>query len=420
MVIKYEMRLAKYESHWVLSGDRKYGKIYRQMTHSIKNIQQMRTVAVVCMDNDYCTELIKGISQYAHERHNFILRHFRPSHIDEGGSFAGCAGIISDAHTRERTIRLKETGLPIVDLSGELEDDPAFISVDIDIGKTASMAAETFLRRGFTSFAYFGFLGKRYSDNMGDAFAAELGKAGHGCARFDADITFNVDNSARNAAKKRLMKWVATLPAHTAVYCFNDVFASALRQSCFDLGRSIPGEIAILGACNCVFECERPPVTLSSIDLNYHDLGYAAMRILASAIENPVKPKPRPTFRITSMKIVERESTAVFPVEPPWLARALSLLEINMDRPLSTADLAAESGVSQPTLQAAMRKQFGMRTGEYILSVKMREAQRLIDEGRLSMKEVAARTGFSSPSYFTNVYKKYYGRSPSKGNLRLA
>ena len=114
------------------------------------------------------------------------------------------------------------------------------------------------------------------------------------------------------------------------------------------------------------------------------------------------------------MKVVERDSTAVYPVEPPWLARALSLLEINMDRPMTTADLATEAGVSQPTFQAAMRKQFGMRTGEYILSVKMREAQRLIDEGRLSMKEIAARTGFANQSYFTNVYKKYYGRAPSK------
>lgn len=373
----------------------------------------MRTVAVVCGENDFCTDLIKGISQYAHERHNFILRHFLPRYIDEGGSFAGCDGIIADAYTRKRTIQLKETGLPIVDLSGEVADDPAFISVDIDIDKTAAMAAETFLRRRFTSFAYLGYLGRRYSDHMGDAFAAALKKAGHDCIRFDTDITINAGKSEKTN-KKRLKKWVATLPAHTAVFCFNDVFADILRQSCVDLGRSIPGEIAILGSCNCVFLCERPPVTLSSIDLNYHDLGYAAMRILASAIENPVKPKLRPTFRITTMRIVERESTSVYPVDPPWLAKALSLLDFNMDRPLSTADLATEAGVSQPTLQAAMRRQFGMRTGEYILSVKMREAQHLIDEGRLSMKEIAARTGFANASYFTNVYRKHYGHSPGK------
>ena len=163
----------------------------------------MRTVAVVCGENDFCTELIKGISQYAHARHNFILRHFPPRYIDEGGSFAGCDGIIAAAYTRKRTLRLKETGLPIVDLSGEVEDDPTFICVDIDIDKAAAMAAETFLRRGFTSFAYLGYLGRRYSDNMGEAFESALGKGGHDCIRFDTDITIEAGKSA-NANKKRL------------------------------------------------------------------------------------------------------------------------------------------------------------------------------------------------------------------------
>ena len=67
-----------------LPHSKKYGRIHGQMAHSIKNIRQMRTVAGVCGKNDFCTELIKGISQYAHARHNFILRHFPPRYIDEG------------------------------------------------------------------------------------------------------------------------------------------------------------------------------------------------------------------------------------------------------------------------------------------------------------------------------------------------
>jgi len=30
------------------------------------------------------------------------------------------------------------------------------------------------------------------------------------------------------------------------------------------------------------------------------------------------------------------------------------------------------------------------------------------------LAHLAARTGFTNQSYFTNVYKKYYGRAPSK------
>ena len=45
------------------------------------------------------------------------------------------------------------------------------------------------------------------------------------------------------------------------------------------------------------------------------------------------------------------------------------------------ASYADVAGVSQPTLQGTIRKTFGMSANKYILSVKMREAKRLMDLG---------------------------------------
>ena len=50
--------------------------------------------------------------------------------------------------------------------------------------------------------------------------------------------------------------------------------------------------------------------------------------------------------------IVERESTAVYPVDPPFLAKALLLLDENMERPVSATALAKAVGVSSSTLRA--------------------------------------------------------------------
>ena len=44
----------------------------------------------------------------------------------------------------------------------------------------------------------------------------------------------------------------------------------------------------------------------------------------------------------------------------------------------------------------------------------MREAKRLMMEDRLSVKEVAARTGFSSQAYFSAAYRTFYGHPPSQ------
>ena len=86
----------------------------------------------------------------------------------------------------------------------------------------------------------------------------------------------------------------------------------------------------------------------------------------------------------------------------------------NIDQRIALGDLAAAAGISQSALQNAIHKTFGMSVNKYILSVKMREAKRLIDHGGYSVKELAARTGFSTQSYFTRAYTAYYGRPPSK------
>ena len=137
------------------------------------------------------------------------------------------------------------------------------------------------------------------------------------------------------------------------------------------------------------------------------------MRILANAIEHPGTPKLRPTFRDPPLGIIERESTAVYPVNPPFLAKALLLLNENIDRPVSATALAKEVGVSSTTLRTAFTKVLGISLGKYSLSIRMREAKRLMVDEHYSIKEVAALTGFTSQAYFSCAYRAFYGHTPS-------
>jgi len=137
------------------------------------------------------------------------------------------------------------------------------------------------------------------------------------------------------------------------------------------------------------------------------------LQLLEEMIDNPELAKEKKRIFIPPLGVVERESTNVYPVDPPWLTKALSLIDDNLDQRIALADLAAAAGISQSALQNAIHKTFGMSVNKYILSVKMREAKRLIDYGGYSVKELAARTGFSTQSYFTRAYTAYYGRPPS-------
>ena len=215
-----------------------------------------------------------------------------------------------------------------------------------------------------------------------------------------------------NILQRCLDKWIKTLPPHTAVLCLHDFRASHFLEACLRNGRAVPDDIAIMGQYNDIAFCTCAPVTISSIDVNARAMGEAAMRILESAIDNPVGPKLRRTYFVPPAGIVERESTAIYPVNPPWLAKILLLLDKNMGTPISVRDLAKAVGLSHTSLEKAFRKAFGTTAGKYITSVKMREAKRLLNECRLNVKEVAKRTGFSSPQYFSHAYHDFYGHPP--------
>jgi len=56
----------------------------------------------------------------------------------------------------------------------------------------------------------------------------------------------------------------------------------------------------------------------------------------------------------------------------------------------------------------------GIRPIEYINRKRIQQAQILILTNAGSMKEIAAKTGFSDIAYFSRTFKRYTGISPSK------
>lgn len=54
-----------------------------------------------------------------------------------------------------------------------------------------------------------------------------------------------------------------------------------------------------------------------------------------------------------------------------------------------------------------------MPPGDFIRMVKLQKAKSLLKEGKSSIAEVAYQLGFQDPSYFTKVFQKHYGTTPS-------
>lgn len=81
---------------------------------------------------------------------------------------------------------------------------------------------------------------------------------------------------------------------------------------------------------------------------------------------------------------------------------------------LSLNEVAAVFGISPNYLSQLFRKYNDLGFSEYINTCKINESKRLLDEGSLKVYEVADMLGFESAFYFSKVFKKVEGVSPTE------
>lgn len=82
--------------------------------------------------------------------------------------------------------------------------------------------------------------------------------------------------------------------------------------------------------------------------------------------------------------------------------------------PITLSALASALGVSVSQLKRVFREQLGQSVIGYLTALRISEAKRLIREGDLTFTQIAERVGIESIYYFSNLFKKHTGMSPSE------
>ncbi|MBS3764732.1 MAG: helix-turn-helix transcriptional regulator [Planctomycetes bacterium] len=91
----------------------------------------------------------------------------------------------------------------------------------------------------------------------------------------------------------------------------------------------------------------------------------------------------------------------------------------HIDEPIEVEELAGEVGMGHSTFAHKYPAVCGETPYQTVLRLKIETAKRLLLWENLSVKEVAARTGFSSPFHLSRVFKRLEGFPPSKWRQQL-
>ena len=86
---------------------------------------------------------------------------------------------------------------------------------------------------------------------------------------------------------------------------------------------------------------------------------------------------------------------------------------------ISLTALAAKYNLSTGRLSTLIKERLSVTFSDYIVSLRMKKARELLRDDSKSIEQIAEMVGYNDYFYFTKVFKKYQGISPSKYRKNL-
>lgn len=98
----------------------------------------------------------------------------------------------------------------------------------------------------------------------------------------------------------------------------------------------------------------------------------------------------------------------------PRIAKTIRLMEQHLEDTIPIKMLAEQTGISVRMLTYLFQQNLQLSPGQFYLRLRLKSARRLVLDTRLTMQEIAIRTGFNSLASFSRQFKQYYGITASQ------
>lgn len=106
-------------------------------------------------------------------------------------------------------------------------------------------------------------------------------------------------------------------------------------------------------------------------------------------------------------------SSLYLPLMNPQLARALMAIVASPEEPHCVSSLARLAGMSRSSFTRYFTATYGTSPGNYLQSVRLDQAARLLRRSTMPVKSIAAAVGFASRSHFSQTFRVRFGLDPT-------
>ena len=363
------------------------------------------------------SEIFAGVERYAEERGwvSIIDEFVHDTLRRKGSASERYDGIVARAnHSLAR--RAAKLGVPVVNVWPSSPARHLLPGVFPDSIETGRLVAEHLLARGFRSFATL--TSPKNVDNELEVqeFTRLVRGAGFGCA--SAYIPQDPHRDLAHWRKtvqlidRAMNRWTPPV----GVYAGQEVCGRLVVQAGHRRGWRIPEDVAIVAGKNQETLCGQPRPTLTSIEIGYDRIGYAAAELLDRLMAGQAAPAA--PIRLAPHGLFARESTDFFAVENPVVAAALAFISANSHRRIGPDDVALAVGAETRTLQNYFRRTIQRPIATEIRRVRIERAKRELAQSDRTLDAIARDVGFGTIERLYEVFRRELGIAPGEYRLQ--
>jgi AraC-like DNA-binding protein len=114
--------------------------------------------------------------------------------------------------------------------------------------------------------------------------------------------------------------------------------------------------------------------------------------------------------------LVEAMRQMLVPPTPPkeFVTAAIAYLRKHLQEPVRMSDLVRHVGFSRARMFDMFKTQTGLTPNDYLQRLRIEKAQEQLRHTNQSVTEIGLATGFSTGQYFSTVFGRYTGVSPTR------
>jgi LacI family transcriptional regulator len=379
-----------------------------------------RIAILMSLNRLYDRQVIRGIARYvqSHTRWQIYVEEDPADKLPVVSAWRG-DGVIADLDDSRLFQAIGRMKVPIVGIgrvAAPYRLPREVITVRSDDQLIGRWAADHLVELGLKHYAYCG-LPRRGPDPWVraryEAFRSRLNELGFDCLNYGGRHF-----AARNWSNmlSTLSQWLKILPKPIGIMACNDSRARHVLTACLVNGWRVPDDVAVIGVDNDEMMCELAIPSLSSIAQGTEQIGYAAAELLERClVEGQIAEHE---IVVPPMDLIPRRSTETFGVADPIIACASKYIRDHASEPVSVDEIARHARVSRSTLDSRFQKAFRRSVHEELQRMRLQIARRLLLTTKLSIAEVAQRSGFSSDAYMNHVFRREFGSTPGEFRQR--